>query len=151
MPIFLAHCWVISMISWLFSNDISSYLSLNRFSLVARFSAREWIVKLSGCRFSTFCSVCATSSFPSPGRPMIRSILILSNPSSLAIWKILTVSSTVCFLPITSSVFWFIVCGLTEILVTGNSFITCSFSLVMLSGRPASTVYSLTQVKSKVV
>ena len=107
-------------------------------------TASECTVRLSGSRALTSSSVCLTSSAHSPGRPTIKSILILSNPHSLARAKACRVSSTVCFRPMRSSVFWFMVWGFTEILVTGCLLIAISFSLVILSGLPASTVYSFT-------
>ena len=149
MPAFAAYCSVISMIFWLFVKVISLYSSLNRFRRAARLIARECTVILSGSRDSTSCMVCSTSSMPSPGRPTIRSILILSNPRSLASVNAALISSTVCRLPMISSVFWFIVCGLMEILVTGCFRITASLSRVILSGLPASTVYSFMWLISK--
>ena len=67
---------------------------------------------------------------------------MLSNPSSLASANASRVCSTVCARPIRFRVSSFMVCGLTEIRLTPASFKTRSFSRVMLSGRPASTVNS---------
>ena len=118
-------------------------------NFAARLIASACTVRLSGWSFSIFSRVSCISAASSPGSPAIRSILILSNPSSRARWKICSTSSTVCFLPTRSSVFCCIVCGLTEMRVTGYLRITSSFSRVILSGLPASTVNSSTCSKSK--
>ena len=119
-------------------------MSLNRLSLVARFNAREWTVRESGFSASTFSNVCATFSLSSPGRPTIRSMLMLSNPRERAMRNFSSISSTVWWRPIRSSVSWFMVCGLIEIRVTGNLRMAFKTSSLIVSGRPASTVNSCT-------
>ena len=111
--------------------------------------AREWTVKLSGPSFLISSSVFSTSSLVSCGSPTMMSILILSKPSSLASKKASFTCKTVCLRPISSNVSSFIVCGLILIRVTGWRFIVLSFSRVMLSGRPASTVHSWRKDKLK--
>ena len=129
--------------------EIFSYSSIWSARRAARLSARACTVISSGRSFSTISMVCETSSIPSPGSPTIRSMLILSKPRERAVSNARTVSSTVCLRPIRSRVFWFMVCGLTLIRVTGCARSTSSFSFVMLSGRPASTVNSIACDRSK--
>jgi len=85
----------------------------------------------------------------SPGRPAIRSMLILSKPASRAFRKALTVSWAVCCLPIILSTSSLNVWGFTEILEAPPSLITLSLAGVIVSARPASTLYSLTLLRSK--
>ena len=127
---------------------ISLYFSLNIFSLAALFIASECIVILSGESLRISSMVCLTSSIFSLGRPTIKSIFILLNPSFLARLNAVFTSSTVCLLPMISNVSCFMVCGFTEILSILCFFNTSSLSSVMLSGLPASTVYSFKYVKS---
>ncbi len=63
-------------------------------------------------------------------------------PHSLASLNAASVSSAVCFLPMFLSTSSFMVCGFMLILEAPIRFITSSFSLVTVSGLPASTVYS---------
>ena len=118
-------------------------------SRAALFNASECTVRLSGFNAFTCSKVSLTSSRLSSGSPMIRSMLISSNPSSLARWKLSTVCATVCLRPMIFNVSSFIVCGLMEILVMSHFFNVSNFSLVMLSGRPASTVNSRQCDRSK--
>ena len=118
-------------------------------SLAARFTASEWMVTLSGASSFTSSIVCLTSSSVSSGSPMMRSMFMLSKPSSRASLKLCIVSSTVWCLPIISSVCCFMVCGLTDIRLMPFFFSARSFSLVMESGLPASTVNSRQSFKSK--
>ena len=127
----------------------STYWSHSSFSLAARFKAREWTVRLSGDRARISSRVWDSSSIPSPGRPMMRSMLMLSNPISRARRNFSFTISTVWRRPMRSRVFWFMVWGLMEMRVTPWRFNTSSFSRVMLSGLPASTVNSRTPDRSK--
>ena len=102
------------------------------------------MVRASGDSAVIASMVLCTSSFVSPGSPRMISILILSNTACLASIKASFTCATVCCLPISLRVSCFIVWGLTEILVTPCFNSTLSFSSVMLSARPASTVNSCT-------
>ena len=118
-------------------------------SLEPRFNARECTVIPSGASFKACSIEYLTMSSVSFGRPIIKSIFMLSMPQSLAKLKACITCLTECFLPIISRVSWFIVCGLMEILETFCFFKVINLSLVMLSGLPASTVNSFTLLKSK--
>ena len=118
-------------------------------SLDARLTTSEWIVTLSGSSAFICARVSAKSSGVSPGSPMIRSMLILSKPHSLASANTCFVCATVCCLPMLCSVLSCIVCGFTEILSTPKRLSAISFSLVMLSGLPASTVISYASCTGK--
>ena len=111
--------------------------------------AKECTVRLSGDSFLISAAVYLTSSCVSPGSPRIISILMLSNPSSLARANASFTCSGECFLPMMRKVSSLIVCGLIDILVIPCFFNTRSFSTVILSARPASTVNSCTRPKSK--
>ena len=144
MPILRAQASLKAIISGVLLIFKSAYSSLNILSLAARLIAREWTVSESGFKASISSKVCFTSSRSSPGSPMIRSMLMLSNPSALAIWNFSFTFSTVWRRPIRSKVFWFMVWGLMEIRLMPWEAKTFNFSSVMLSGRPASTVNSRT-------
>ena len=128
---------------------MSEYLSFIIFRRAALFNARECTVIPSGLSFFASSIEYLTIFSSSCGSPRIKSIFILLKPHCLASLNASLTCSTVCRLPIISKVFWFIVWGLIEILETLCFFNVLSFSSVILSGRPASTVNSLTVLKSK--
>ena len=82
-------------------------------------------------------------------RPAIRSVLILSKPASLAALNASSVCFEVCLRPMFSSTLSLKVCGFMLRRVMPAAFNAASFSAVTVSGRPASTVYSLKWDRSK--
>ena len=144
----LAYSAVRSIISWVFSIFKSAYRSLKILSLAARLMAREWTVTLSGASSFISSMVARTSFISSSGRPMIRSMLMLSKPNFLARRYFSFTISTVWRRPMRSRVDCFMVWGLMEILEIPWARRVFSLSSVMLSGRPASTVNSFTEERS---
>ena len=85
----------------------------------------------------------------SPGRPTIKSALMLEKPRRWARWKASTTSWAVWRRPMLRSTWSDRDWGLMLMRLMSASRKARSFSWVMVSGRPASTVYSLISVKSK--
>ena len=86
--------------------------------------------------------VCAKVSGVSPVKPAMTSMLISRKPACRASSKARSTSAAACFLPIAASTLSSMDCGLMLTRPTPAFFSTRSFSGVMVSGRPASTVYS---------
>ena len=86
--------------------------------------------------------VSLTSSTPSPGRPIIKSMLISGIPARRRLWNISDTDSTVWFLPMRFKVRCCMVWGLQLTRVTPHCCMAASFTSDILSGRPASTVNS---------
>ena len=116
----------------------------------ARLIANECTVRLSGLNCSISDNVCSTSAISSPGSPTIISMLMFVNPASRAIAYACLVCSTLCALPISSSVASDIVCGLILMRSTPSLRSTSNLSIVILSGLPHSTQNSFTYCISNV-
>ena len=112
-------------------------------SLDERLTASVCTVRQSGSSFISSSIECCMEAASSPGSPAMRSIFMQSKPSRLAILKQSTISDEVWSLPTLLRVASHMVCGFIEILVTPISRMTRSFSSVIVSGRPASTVNSV--------
>ena len=106
-------------------------------------------VIFSGASSISLSMVFSKLSTVSVGRPAIISVFIESKPTFLARSKLSKNCAVVCFLPIASRTLSFKVCGFIDTLPQPFALSTFSFSSVMVSGLPASTVYSRTVDISK--
>ena len=105
-------------------------------------SESVWTVTFSGASESTRVSVSAKPSGLSVGRPAIKSMFTSKPPTSRTRPSASTMSCAVCFRPMASSTLSDMVCGFALTLRTPCALSVSSLSRVMVSGRPASTVYS---------
>jgi hypothetical protein len=96
----------------------------------------------SGSSASTCSSVAAKPAALSAGRPAIRSMFTAKPPTARTVSSALRTSAAVCFRPMASSTASDMVWGLTLTRSTPCARSTRRRSGVMVSGRPASTVYS---------
>ena len=106
------------------------------------FSDRVCTVTFSGERASTRSTVSVKPCTVSVGRPAIRSIFTAKPPTWRTFSRAETISAALWRRPMASSTVSLMVWGFTLTRSTPWRRSTCSFSTVMVSGRPASTVYS---------
>ena len=104
--------------------------------------ARVWTVMFSGLRASTSSRESRKPSTLSWGRPAIKSMLMQAKPTSRAVQNASRMSRAVWRRPMAWSTWSDMVWGLMEMRSIPCSRSTSSFSRVMVSGRPASTVIS---------
>ena len=101
-----------------------------------------WTVTFSGASSITASSVREKPSGVSVGRPAMRSMFTAKPPQARTSSSASRMSCAVCLRPIASRTLSDIVWGLTLSLSTPWARSVRSFSAVIVSGRPASTVYS---------
>ena len=131
------------------STGLSIWLLPEANNAAARFKVRVWTVILSGFNWKIPSNVRRNPSGVSPGSPAIKSILMFLQPISRAKWNASMACCAVCLLPMVCKTVSSRVCGLTEIRSAPIARMVCSFSFVMVSGRPASTQYSRRWEQSK--